>query len=511
MASHPSEPERYSIDEMMERLKQRSSESDPSEGELVTRADGTQAIKVRRRKRRTQQPQKERQAVVRRSRVIQLSAVLVLLFLAFLLAGAAIVFANSSPFRTVLVERLATTSGASVELQQFRMNPANANAGRAILKWPEGNALDTLDLRMVRAQVFPASFLGRSFTGEEITAGTGSLILRPPTAGAEVRATPAAEGELPVRFKRYAVGRLDVAFGQPAMMRVDKVEASLYPQNVNGRPQLLLSRGNVSIPGLPPFRLDRAHIEFRGRQTDVVGMRLSNPDDSRGVFELAGTLLPLSPEVPSTLAVRLESFQISNLAGPEFGSLVSGRIDSLASAASNFLTFQPQADMDAALAVEFRNSPTGTVTLHGLPFLKALRHLLDDPWFETPQFDDDARGTIRRANDSITLGELNLLGKGRLAIRGNISMNANRQLSGELNVGVAEAMVSAAHNARLDSMLGPVSEGFRWITVKPSGSTAAPSDDFRQQYDAQARPPAAAIEAADGDVPSFEDLTRPRD
>ncbi|MEY3896152.1 MAG: hypothetical protein RLZZ214_1672, partial [Verrucomicrobiota bacterium] len=57
MPASPSEPEKYSIDEMMDRLKS-SPPPNPEDGELVIRPDGTQAIRVKRRKRRTSQPVK---------------------------------------------------------------------------------------------------------------------------------------------------------------------------------------------------------------------------------------------------------------------------------------------------------------------------------------------------------------------------------------------------------------------------------------------------------------------
>jgi hypothetical protein len=95
-------PEKYSIDEMMDRLKQSSAEN-PDNGELVTRADGTQAVRVRKRKRRSKQPHKQDAQRTRRARVIQIAAAFVLVILAALTAGIGIIYANSSPFRNSLV------------------------------------------------------------------------------------------------------------------------------------------------------------------------------------------------------------------------------------------------------------------------------------------------------------------------------------------------------------------------------------------------------------------------
>ena len=94
MPAAPSEPEKYSIDEMMSRLTGSASD-DPAEGELVTRSDGSQAVRVRKRKRRSNQPHKEKSEKIRRSRMVQVSAALILIFLAALAVGGAVVYANS--------------------------------------------------------------------------------------------------------------------------------------------------------------------------------------------------------------------------------------------------------------------------------------------------------------------------------------------------------------------------------------------------------------------------------
>ena len=58
----------YSVDEMMERLRRGEREKQSSEdGELVTREDGTQVMRVRRRKRRSKQPEAEARKKTKRS------------------------------------------------------------------------------------------------------------------------------------------------------------------------------------------------------------------------------------------------------------------------------------------------------------------------------------------------------------------------------------------------------------------------------------------------------------
>jgi hypothetical protein len=507
--SAPSEPEKYSIDEMMERLKNRPSEDPNQGGELVTRADGSQAIRVRKRKRRSHQPHKEALKINRRARMLQVSGALILLLLAVFAAGAAIVFANSPPFREGLVKKISASSGAAVDLRQFRMNPTSANAGGMILTWPEGNILQDLTLRSVRAEVFPSSFLGKAMAGEEVFSSEGTLNLRIPQAGKPLRETPPLAMEaLPVRFKRYAVSKFHVTLSEAGspLVRLMNSEGSFYPENPAGRPQLLLSRGDVAINGWPKLRLDRAHIEFRGSDVDVVGLRIRHDNDSRGAFELRGTILPYSPEKVSTLVVQLESYQLAGIAGPDFARFFSGEIDSVSSIVANELTFIPGPKADSALTVGFSKSITSTFEMKGFPFLSGLALILDNKWYLQPTFESDVSGVLRRAKGIVLLGDLRIENKDYMAIKGAVSMAADGKLSGTLEVGITEAMIEAAKVRRLDAMFTPATGGFRWIKLKIGGTSLAPTDNFKELYDSGS---AAEAAAPGGKIPSFEELTQP--
>lgn len=506
--SAPSDPEKYSIDEMMERLKKRPDE-DPN-GELVTRADGSRAIRVRKKKRRSHQPHKEERRKQLRSRMLQVSGGLILLLLALFGAGVAIVFANSAPFREGLVRKISLCSGADADLSQFRMNPTSANASALTLAWPAGNVLGNLKLRGITAKISPVSFLGKAMTGEEASASEGTLTLRIPQAGEPTRETPAAaEGIQPVSFDHYSIPKFHLFAGDPLAWQIRLLgsEATFTPRNPGERPQLLLSSGNIDIKGWPKLRMDRSHIEFRGDEADIIGMRLRHETDPRGVFELSGTVSPFATDRASTLAVQLDSYLVSGIAGPELGRLFSGRIDTVASSNSNYLSFTPSQEPEASLSVTFSNSLANSIEITGFPFLFALSQTLNDEWFARPVFDAEIRGILRRANGNVSLENLNLENKSRMALRGELTMTPDRKLSGRLEVGVAEGMIEASENTRLDSLFGPPRDGFRWLTLTIQGNANSPADNFKDLYNSTA---SADSSAPTGLIPSFEDLTRPK-
>lgn len=513
MSAAPSEPEKYSIDEMMDRLKGSPSEN-PDDGELVTRADGSQAIRVRKRKRRSSQPHKEEAHRTRRARIVQVSAALILVFVAALAIGGAIIYANSSPFRDGLVRKIEQSSGATSDLQQFRVNPQTANAGSLTLAWPEGNVLKSLWLRGLVAEIFPASFLGKSMTGEEITIGYGQLALQIPKVGAPLRNHPAPEGASAIHFNRYRAPILDITLGDPTapVIKLAKTEGSLSPKNLNGRPQLTLYQGDLTIAGWPKLRIDRAPlIEFRGDEIDIVGLRILHETDDRGALVISGTVAPYKPGERSFLAVKLDAFQLSGLTGPALGGLFSGQIDSLPSTTSNQLSFLPTENPAPTLDLTFRVSPTSKIEVRRFPFLFALSQTLDeDPWFEHPVFEGDAGGVLHREGGVVSLRNLDLASKGRLALRGEIFMAANQTLSGNLQVGLAEAMISGAPTSRLKSMFGPPKDGFRWLTLEIGGSATAPTDNFKELFSAAQVTPRDSAVPTDHEGSTFEELTRPR-
>jgi hypothetical protein len=505
----PSEPEKYSIDEMMDRLKSRPEEDPLHDGELVTRADGSQAIKVRKRKRRSHQPHKELEKKTRRTRMIQVSGALLLLLLAAFSVGSAIVYSNSAPFREGVLRMIRETTGSQVRMEEFRVNPSHAVAGRLEFTWPEDGILRDLTVRGVSASIAPAFFFGKSITGEEITCADGILTLGPPAGLAT--SGPAGDKPSPIHFNRYAITRFNVLLGdaaRPAASLVDS-EASFQKDSENGRPQLLLNRGHVQLPGWPKIRIDRAHLEFRDREVDVVGLRLLHETDNRGVLEMSGTVSPHATDRPSTLDVRMESFLLSGIAGPEIGQLLAGRIDTQSKLKSNYLAFTPGSQTAANLEVSFRNASNSSFNVQGFPFLAQLALMLDDKWYAQPVFDNEANGSLRRQGATVTLEDLYFEQKARMALRGSLTIAADRRLGGTLEVGLTEAMLKASGHPKLNAMFGPADEGFRWLALSISGSGAKPADNFLQLADA-ARPakPTAADESGNN-PPSFEDLTTP--
>jgi len=503
------EPENYSIDEIMERLKKAPEKNRGEDGELITREDGTQAIRVRKRKRRTRQPQREREKLEQKRRFVRVIAGLAVLILLTGVFAGCIIYSNSNPFRNSLIQKIRSSTGAEVEINQFRMNPTGANANTIALTWPEGFPIASLHARGLRASTSIPSFFGGTFGGAELLASEGTLAWRPAANGKSAIAIDAGG----IDFQRISIARFSLLPEQTAQhtFNLRNSEASFYPNiGTGGRAQMRLNGGNLQVRGLPDIKLDRAFIEFRGDEIHLAGAKLLHGSDLLGEFTITGNIPALDPNADASLSLETSSFRIEGIIGERMGRILTGRIDSSQASGANMLRF-PVADPTAGtLELNFKSSLNSPMMFRGFNFLAELAMLLEEPWFEQPYFESDVTGTIRRSGGTVELRNIHAEHRNRMAIRGNLRLDPNERMSGRIEVGLSPALVATAPTRRLDPVISEASGGYRWISIEIGGTISAPTDNFMAIVD---NPPSrTTVEpyTPPGGGTSFEDLTRPR-
>jgi len=503
------EPENYSIDEMMERLKKAPAGKHEDGGELVTREDGSQVIRMRKRKRRSRQPQREREKNMQRRKFLKILALLVISVAAAALVAGAVIYSNSSPFRNALVQKIGKATGAGAEMTQFRMNPFGANANTLHLQWPDGFPIDSIQARGVHAKTSVGSLLGRSFRGDELLAAEATLTWRATTAG--LQKPPVDPGT--IRFKRIGVSRFHILpdDSMPRMFRLREAEASYYPNPGAGtNPQLRLNGGALQVHGLPKLRLDRALMEFRDEELQLSIARLLHGEDQSGELLLSGNLRPMDSTSTAILQIESLSFNIEGILGDRMARVIAARIDTTSVDGASSLTI-PIGDPSASvLNLDFKSAINTPVLIRGFNFLSELAVLLEEPWFEQPYFESEVTGTIRWSNGMVEILNLQAEHRNRIAIRGNIRMEESGRLSGNIDIGLSPAMVASSPTRRLHTVISEASGGYRWISVEIGGAINAPTDNFMAILDnPPSRPTAPPPGGATGGT-SFEELTRPR-
>lgn len=511
------DPEKYSIDEMLDRLKSRNDSSSQDDGELVTRSDGTTALKVRKRKRRTDQTKDKLKAHNQRIQLVQIAGFMIFMVALLFIGGGLILYSNSSVFYDDFITKIESATGSKAKIQQFRMNPVTASAARLEINWPKEHALERLEANSLRAKIAPISFFGRFFQGQEAVADKGNLFLKAPQFQDSLSDQTASSELSKIKFGRYSVKSLNIFFSeqQPWSQMIENVEASYLPVKTSKGDEIRLNQGLLKMKGWPSLQLDRAYIQVRDQEFDIKSMRFQMPTKSNqkihesGSINLSGIIKPSGENMTHQLSVGLDSFQISPLLGNSLGRFFQGKAVTNPDETSNTLQFTPGSGQDALLRLNISNALDSRIALAQFEFLGQLAIALDDRWYEFPFFDDEVKLIIKRSGDMIQLEEIDLLQRTRMVVRGSLTVkDETGSISGTLKIGVPQIIITASKNRRLDALFGPVIEGYRWIQLEMGGTGVTPVDNFKELYDAVNLSSNAEVKTGSSanDVDSFDRL-----
>ncbi len=474
----PEEPESYSLEEMMQRLKERGHE----EGELVTRADGTVAIKVKKRKRRTKQPHKEQAKRAQRLRVLQIGLILFLVAAVLALATGMLFYYNSNSFREATRQKIAMWSGAEVELLEFSVTPSSAKCANANFTWPAGNYLRQLQVAYPSAHLDISSFLGNKWGSSTLVSKSGKLIFSNAVADAPRRVgDPPSDSAFPFAFSSYRCEKMDI-IGQNAdrktWMTVEETEVSLV-KTTRGT-QTRFVGGLLKLPEFQPMRIDRGSIYFEVQQMRCENLRL-RPMSGVGMLEIENSLNLYSPE-KSKLQVLLEEFPLEVLLGNELDVIFGGHVDTPTATATRHFYVTAGDGKSLKIEIAFRGSERDALTIRNLPFLAELSRELQNPEYARQYvFSDRVEGELMRIDGETRIQELNLEKKGSFAIRGEV-VARDQTLSGTLQIGLPPSLLfDDEQHAGLKQIFTRKEDGYLWCEVKLSGKPGQPEDNFATQ------------------------------
>lgn len=503
------EPENYSLEEMMQRLKERGHD----EGEMVTRADGTVAVKVRKRKRRSTQPHKEQAKRQQRMRMLQLALAFCLITGVIALAVGMLLYYNSNAFREATRDKIAAWSAAEVEIAEFTVTPNNARFVTANFTWPEGNYLRQLQLSQTDANLDLSSFIGSKWGGTSVRAKTGKLSFSAakPDAAKRIGESPGATA-FPFAFASYRCESLNIsglAKDRQPWMSVEGTEASLTKTSLGAQTRFV--GGVLKIAGFQPLLIDRGNLTFEQGQMKIDNMRLK-PTKGTGSLELQNSI-DLYRAESSKLEVMLTEFPIEALLGNELDLLVIGKVDTPRDAINRLISFVPGDFSSLQLQIGFFGSERDALTLINLPFLETLSTEFRNPDYSQQYvFSDRVEGELIRTAASTRLQGLLLEKKGSFIIRGEISVT-NGKLGGALDVGMPPSQfIDQETNPALKTVFSRQEDGYQWCRVELSGVPGQPKDNFAQQLEqALASSPPSATPAPSAPPPRELDIEKELD
>ena len=473
------EPESYTLDEMMERLKERGHE----EGELVTRADGTQALKVKKRKRRSEQPHKEAAKRQQKIRVFQLGLVF-FLFCGLIAAAAGLLFYyNSTGYREGIRTKISQWTGADVDLSEFAVTPNAARSASMNLTWPAGNHLRSLQITRPSAQLNITGFLTNKWGGNAVVAGAGKLICgKGKEDSPKSTATNEKPGAFPFSFGNYRIEKLDIIgfdSTQQPWLTISGTEGSLVKTNIGSQTRFV--GGKVNIFGFQPMQLDRASIDFSLGQMKIDQARFKHELTSSGSLEISNSI-DLYGAKSTDLNLSMKDFPLEILLGEGMDTIMSGFVDTNPEALNRLLSFTPGSYDSYKIQVGFVGSSLSRLTMHGFPFFSDLsRELQDQDYVNHFYFADRVEGELIRDAKILTLRSLHLEKKGQFIIKGDISV-IDGKIAGKLDVGLQSALLTENHiNPMMRDLFSRNASGYQWCQITLGGTPTSPEDNFADQ------------------------------
>lgn len=516
MPATDNEPDNYSIDDMMDRLRSRGEGGqDGDSPQLVTRPDGTQVYRVKKRKRRSHQPKKEKEARQKRFRVFQVILAVALVILVAVSFFASLVFLNSSYYRDSMIAKVHAWTGAETKVMKLRVTPVGVGADSIQLVWPKESMLSELNVQALQGDLSFTHLIGGTWKGSEIVSGQGgTLVLRPPTGAGSVYKRP--EGELPFRFS-YRSPKFNVRMGEetsPAFV-VRGSEANLEihePAATSGN--LRLEGGMATIAGWGDFELEFASFFFEKGKIYLSNARLLPPNGSKGRIEIPNNeeneiSVPFDFESGETrLPVRVVDIELRNLLGPSFGTSLSSTVEVPGEKETGELLVRTSGDAGVSWRIPFRATATADSTASGFPMFEVIARELGEAWYQNPRFDLEAKGIAVRDKQKSGIESLVLDARGRISIGGQIFADASGKLEGELQVGLPTSAVENGSPA-LKQVFSRRGGGSSWAKIQISGTGSQPQDDLEVQLKSSSTTtsPAAGGDKALEDA--FEQLVKP--
>lgn len=433
------------------------------DGELVTRPDGSQVIKVKKRRRRSKQPSKKTNPKLKWA-IIGTASALAMALVAFTIFIIAKYNGTSFKEKTeISISKLIAAD--STKLEQLRVTPLSAAASKATISWGKESFFQSATFSDIKADLKVTSFLSRAWNGEEILADSGTIQLQLPEQN---RAESIASTISNYRFKSYRCEKLDLLFGDDENAPSLKSLSASLQQLPDRRYQVAYSSGIIDIPGWPNLEISSGILTLSTLSAEVEA-RLGARGHNRGELLIKGIIYK-DKDQPFLLDVKSINYPIEDVLGEDFGRIIEGYIHSDMGA----LSYNPkQNDFDALSFIMPFNS--NQLNLSELPMLSDLRDLTGKSQYLHPSF-THCRGTIMRNLNGISLSNLNLISRQLLSIQGNISVNAQGQLSGELKVGIPSRLFDSKTPA--PKIFSAPKDGNIYAKVTLGGSIHSPHDDF---------------------------------
>ncbi|MDG1357978.1 MAG: hypothetical protein P8P36_07275 [Akkermansiaceae bacterium] len=457
----------YSVDEMMDRLKRhkraQDKQDETKDGELITRSDGTQAIKVRKRKRRSKKAPKENNPRLKWAAIGIVSG---LTFLSVVFTMFIITMYNGGSFKektAISITKLLKAN--STQLDQLRVTPISAKVFGAEVSWGNETFFQEATFSSIKADIRATSFFSSSWHGNEMLSKKGQIQLQIPEQN---RAQNIGGIRSNYRFQAYRCEDLDVSFGAHDTVPAIKGAHATLQQLPNRRYQVSFNKGSLNIPHWPELTISSGIVTLHSSNAEIEA-RLKANNDHKGEIIIKGIVYK-DKDQPIVLDVKSINYPLEDILGKGLGHMIKGEINSDMGSIS--YTHGQKEEGDLSFIMPFNSNQ---LHISELPMLNDLRDLTGKSNYLHPSF-SFCRGSIIRSRDGVSLRNLNLISSQLLSIKGDITVDHEGNLSGELEIGIPSRLFD--DKAPAPAIFSSPKDGNIHTKIKLGGTIHNPHDNL---------------------------------
>ncbi|MGI9241738.1 MAG: hypothetical protein ACR2RV_13130 [Verrucomicrobiales bacterium] len=515
----PTEPEKehYTYDEMMARLRgQRSGGG----GQRVKIASPDGSIEVRKRKRRSHQPAKERQRItgkLKRNVLLVTLAVILVLIGAYLLVN---VRYQSDSYRSSLSSQATGFIGASTELSPLNIKGLSVRSRRMFIEPEDGALLQDAEFISLHGRLTYGSLLSSDWNLTSLNALHGKLNFRAPTKSFAGRDRSAAGSPLtgaglgfsskPTAFniQNARVGSTDFVWANGLKETIFVEGATLSSQQIGPETEMLIVDAKLRFGEWPEFDLETAEVSFSKDEIRVKDALLHHEllGNSAGDAMLSGVVDMSGASPVADFVCELTEIPAKSLVQEAWLGKIEGEVDTT-------LRFKADLADPGSLQVSgpfwIRDGNFGDLTP-----TKRLAVFLAEPRISRINF-HSIKGVITIDKDARSVDELEAHAAGLLKIRGSYKIKDDGVLSGSLDLSISNEILDKLPCGRPD-FFTPVEgdSGMSSTRVELGGTSSEPTEDLTTRLSValekheidSAAPPASAYPT----IPLAPDAVRPK-
>ncbi len=441
----------------------------PVGAQIVAREDGSQVIRVKKRKRRSKQPKKEKEGRAKKRKVFIVFSAVVLMFGIAITSAVLLAYRNSSKFNEKVTKTIEICSGATAEVGTLGVSPQRVSVQKVDLKW-ETSCFENLQLNDVVVNTHPLGFFGGTWRIEDFNVRKANLKLR---EGEQ----PQSNGESPLKFKGgiFDVAKLDCEFGASGA----KIRDTTVRLRTGNGVTADFEGGYLEFLHWKKLQIGSGYVakSEKGMNLNVL---FQNADDYNEQLEVQGELAA-DHLTRNKLDLSANMYPIENLFGNGLGRYIHGSFRTN----SGKVVFSPNdlASLELDIPIDGQ-----TIRISHFPFLVSLGKILENTDILRYEFRDEARARFLYNSTGMELQEINLVTYNELQIKGSLKVSTKGELSGELRIGVSEDKEGYFEGKNALHVTRNGGDGYLWMTVQLAGTVAAPKDDMATQLATASKP-----------------------